>query len=155
MSPSIKSVILTAAAVFWSTERVVGLAGLADDWRTWREILTMIPDPLGWAAFGASLALLLNHLWVVVAKKRKARAAKETVAVSYLGAGAIIDHYISPATIDMKPAILLIVRKDLLDKFSNTTGAKMGEHQYNGVLLRQWLESNAARFLVDHRGEMQ
>ncbi len=34
------------------------------------------------------------------------------------------------------------------------TGAKLGEYQYNRALLHQWMQSNAARFLVKHRGKM-
>ena len=98
---------------------------------------------------GAGGVVLLGQIAVWLSKKR------HTPAVDYLNAGAIIDRYISPAMVGKSPAIRITVRRDFLERFSKTTGAKLSEYEYNGVLLRQWLESNAARFLVDHRGEMQ
>ena len=41
------------------------------------------------------------------------------------------------------------------DRFSRTPGAMLGESQYNRVRLQEWIESNAARFLVEHRGAMR
>ena len=149
--------IYSALSAFWFVERMVGLAGLPDDWRKWRDFVTMVPDPIGWMALGAFTVLMLRELWEIVKTRRAIRAISDDspIAVDYLAAGAIIDHYISPAVVDMKPHLHLIVRKDLLDKFGQTTGAKLSEYEYNGALLRQWLESNAARFIVDYRGEMR
>ena len=41
-----------------------------------------------------------------------------------------------------------------LERFDRVTGAKLGEHKYNRALLHQWMQSNAARFLVEHLHEM-
>ncbi len=54
----------------------------------------------------------------------------------------------------MPSHIKIGVRKDFIDRFDKMTGAKLGEYQYNAALLRQWMESNAARFLVEKRHEM-
>ena len=151
-------IIWSVLTVFWLVERVIGLAGLPDDTLAWLDIVAIVPDPIGWLALGASLALLINHLWNLLQSNQLAkRAATEAAptAVSYLTAGAIIDHYISPAMMDKSDPVKLIVRKDILDRFGETPGAKLGQFEYDRVLLRQWLEHNAARFLVKHRGEMQ
>ena len=74
--------------------------------------------------------------------------------LDYIEAGAIVDRYIEPALRDMRDAVRLTVRKDFMDRFDNVTGAKLGEYEYNRVLLHQWMQSNAARFLVENRGKM-
>ena len=90
-------------------------------------------------------------------QSRQQDSGKEDVAdttVDYIGAGAIVDAYISPATRDMRDGTRLVVRRNFLDRFDKVTGAKLGEYEYNRALLHQWMRSNAARFLVDNRGEM-
>ena len=42
-----------------------------------------------------------------------------------------------------------------MNNFDKVTGAKVGKHKYNRKLLRQWIESNAARFLVENRHKMR
>ena len=74
--------------------------------------------------------------------------------VDYIGACAIIDAHIAPATRNMRSGVKLTVRQDFIERFDKVTGAKLGEYQYNGPLLDQWMQSNAARFLIEHRGEM-
>ena len=74
--------------------------------------------------------------------------------VDYIEAGTIVDIYIEPALRDKRPGVRSSVRKDFMDQFDKVTGAKLGEYQYNRALLHQWMESNAARFLVDNRGKM-
>ena len=75
-------------------------------------------------------------------------------AVDYLEAGAIVDAYIEPAMRDKSAGVRISVRKGFLDRFDKVTGAKLGEYQYNRALLHQWMQSNAARFLVENRNEM-
>ena len=74
--------------------------------------------------------------------------------VDYLGAGAIVDQYISPEFQGMRAGTRIVVRADILERFGRVTGAKLGEYQYNRALLHQWMQSNAARFLVEERGKM-
>ena len=74
--------------------------------------------------------------------------------MDYIGACAIEDDYIHPATRDMRDSVWLAVRRDFIERFDQVSGAKLGEYQYNRALLHQWIQSNAARFLLDHRGEM-
>ena len=159
MEPARKTgIIWSVLTIFWICERIIGLVALPDDMRAWLEIVAMIPDPIGWIALGASSALLSNYFWHGFrAKQRARRAATEAdpTSISYSIAGAIIDRYISPAMMDKSDAVKLIVRKDILDRFGETPGAKIGQAKYNGKRLQQWVEHNAARFLVDHRGEMR
>ena len=75
--------------------------------------------------------------------------------VEYIEACAIVDRYIEPALRDKRAGVRLSVRKDFIDQFDKVTGAKLGEYLYNRALLHQWMESNAARFLVENRGEMR
>ncbi|MDE0100652.1 MAG: hypothetical protein OXM87_13775 [Truepera sp.] len=75
-------------------------------------------------------------------------------SVGYFEVCEIIDLYIKPATRDMPRITQGAVRKDFIDRFSKMVGAKLGEYEYNRVLLNQWMQSNAARFLVEHRHEM-
>ena len=74
--------------------------------------------------------------------------------VDYIGAGGIVDAYISPKLQGMNATKRIYVRKKILDRFDRVTGAKLGEHKYNRALLHQWMQSNAARFLVEHLHEM-
>lgn len=74
--------------------------------------------------------------------------------VDYIGACAIVDAYISPATCDMRDSTRLVVRRDFMNRFDKLTGAKLGEYEYNRPLLHQWMQSNAARFLVENRANM-
>ena len=137
---------------------LLGIAGWQDDARAWTEWAGMYPELAGMlvGAGGVMFATCLVSEVRGILKRRKDGSNKDApISVSYTDAGAIIDHYISPATVGMRPAVHIIVRKDLLEQFGKTTGAKLSEYEYNGVLLRQWLKSNAARFLVDYRGEMQ
>ena len=74
--------------------------------------------------------------------------------LDYIGAGAIVDRYIEPAVRDKPDGVRLTVRKDFLDRFDKVTGAKLGEYEYNRALLHQWMQENAARFLVENREKM-
>ena len=74
--------------------------------------------------------------------------------VDYIGAGGIVDGYISPKLQGMREIHRISVRRDFLERFDRVTGAKLGEHKYNRALLHQWMQSNAARFLVEHCHEM-
>ena len=75
-------------------------------------------------------------------------------SVDFIGACAIVDGYIHLATHDMRDRVRLSVRYDIIERFGQSTGAMLGQGQYNSALLHQWMQSNAARFLVDHRREM-
>ena len=88
-------------------------------------------------------------------KKQSSKLETASSNVDYITAGAIIDRYIAPAMVDANSGVKISVRKQFIDAFSKTTGAMVGPYEYNGVLLRNWLESNAARFLVENVGDMQ
>ena len=60
--------------------------------------------------------------------------------------GLIINTYIDPDQ-TMRDGVRLAVRTEILARFEDVVGAKIGE-DYNGELLHRWMQSNAARFLV-------
>ena len=119
----------------------------------------------GWAIASIPfLGMIVWSIWMQWIQSRqearrqrtgtRASSDNPSATVDYLEAGAIVDAYIEPALRDKRPGVLLIVRKDFLDRFDKMTGAKLGEYEYNRELLHQWMRSNAARFLVDNRGKM-
>ena len=139
---------------------------------TWRHLVlvelwfSLAHHPFVWlvfVVFGAAGVLVLylqhrTHLKAIA--KLRAQVATEqhqstpSAAVDYIGACGIVDAYIQPATRDMRDHVRLTVRHDFIKRFDKVTGAKLDEYQYNHALLHQWMQSNAARFLIDHRGEM-
>ena len=72
----------------------------------------------------------------------------------YIGACAIVDRYIESALRDKPVGVRLSIRHGFINRFDKVTGAKLGEYLYNRDLLHQWIQSNAARFLVEHVNEM-
>ena len=106
---------------------------------------------------GVGLIVLSIWMQLRLARPQRARTEMESAApatTDYIGAGAIVDRYIEPALRDKRPGVRLSVRKDFMDRFDKVTGAKLGEYEYNRVLLHQWMEANAAQFLVEYRGKM-
>ena len=79
----------------------------------------------------------------------------DVATITYIEACGIVRAYIEPAMQDMRDRIQLTMTHEFVERFSETTGAMLGPGQYNRVRLRQWIESNAARFLVEHRGAMR
>ena len=105
----------------------------------------------------ALIATILNWPEIRAALSRRRSRAKEpkpVAAVDYLGAQAIIDAYIGPALVDKRDTVRLVICQDIMRRFDRVTGAKLGEFEYNRALLQEWLESNAARFLVDNRQDL-
>ncbi len=80
---------------------------------------------------------------------------ESSVTVDYIGACGIVRAYILPALAEMPERVRVGVVHGFVERFGKTTGAMLGEGQYNRERLRQWIESNAARFLIDHRDEMR
>ena len=78
----------------------------------------------------------------------------ESPTADYIEVDYIITSYIHSAILDMRDGVKISIRRDFLDRFEKTTGAKVGPYEYNRKLLHQWMPHNAARFLVEHRGEM-
>lgn len=104
------------------------------------------------------IATLEAKLAKLVKQQEPTPAAKQSIAesptVDYLEAGDIIDRYIHLATHDKKDGVKLIIRRNFIERFEKTTGAMLGPGRYNRELLHQWMQSNAARFLVEHRSKM-
>ena len=73
--------------------------------------------------------------------------------VDYDGASSYIARCVEPDG-TMRDSTRLSVRVDILNRFEDVVGARVGDG-YDGELLRQWMEKNAARILVAHRGEMR
>lgn len=79
---------------------------------------------------------------------------REGDTVDYVGACAIIDAYIDPVAHAMGSGARLAARRDIIDRFDKVTNARLGENEYNRPLLHQWIQSNAARFLIENRDKM-
>ena len=141
---------------------VVGIPGTIDSalgWPKWLE------GEASLAVFWIGSLFLVAHLVSVwhrgwepykswVRRGHRIEDDPSADVVDYIGACAIIDAHIVPATRNMRSGVKLTVRQDFIERFDKVTGAKLGEYQYNGPLLDQWMQSNAARFLIEHRGEM-
>ena len=121
-----------------------------DNWPWWGWAIASIPG----------IGLIVWSIWMqlrLARPQRKGAASTEDAPdapLGYIGAGAMVDRYIEPAGRDKSDRFRLTVRKDFMDRFDKVTGAKLGEYEYNRVLLHQWMQSNAARFLVENRGKM-
>lgn len=87
--------------------------------------------------------------------KGRGEQSEEPTAVDYIGAMGIVDAYLHPALLDMRDGVRLTVKRDFIDRFERTTGAKLDEFEYNRRLLHRWMQSNAAQLLVKHRNEMR
>ena len=105
------------------------------------------------------LAAMRRDLEAMRARLEAAETTEEADApdatVDYIGACAIVDRYIEPALRDKRSSVRLSVRNNFVEQFGKMTGARLGECVYNRALLHQWMESNAARFLVENRHEMR
>lgn len=98
--------------------------------------------------------LLVTTIWPDL-KGWIGRRRPPPVAVDFVKANAIVEGYIHPATHDKQANVRISIRNDFIRRFDKTTGAKLGVGQYNSELLHQWMQTNAARLLVEHRGEMK
>lgn len=81
--------------------------------------------------------------------------APDSASVGYAEAIFIIERYIGPALVDKRPGVRITTRQKFLDRFARVTGAKVGENLYNRALLHEWMQTNAAEFLVEHQEEMR
>ena len=140
---------------------VIAIAAL----ETWRRVAFTLIEGNRTSTLLAVMVLLAIGVIAFLVDQRTAlrRELKELRArlgvnapttVDYVGAGGIVDAYISPELQGMRAGTRISVRMDFLERFDRVTGAKLGEHKYNRALLHQWMQSNAARFLVEHRHKM-
>ena len=86
-------------------------------------------------------------------KRGTSRANPRPEAVDDMTAAAIISRYIDPDE-TMRDRVRLHVRIDVLKRFDDVVGARLGDG-YNGKLLHQWMQKNAARILVAHRDDIR
>ena len=149
--PQIQNWVPLTAALFLG----IGVVPLAA-FEQWREIVLYgceVPVGVAIAAFvtGVTITVVIQRFRV-----RKAQTSKEPqpAAVYFLDALAIVDAYIGPALRDKREIDRVTIRHDFMKRFEKVTGAKLGEFQYNRALLHQWMQSNAARFLVERRKGM-
>ena len=134
---------------------IVGIPGLIEDGKTWREWVQLLPGAWwNWLFAIAGLGLLLYAVWPGIKRTFGRKEKPASAAVYYIDACAIVDSYINPALPDKSDIIKLTIRQDFIQRFEKVTGAMLGEGLYNRQLLHQWMQSNAARFLVEHRNEM-
>lgn len=144
----------------WLVMQCYGLPSIIANAETWRKWLLMASGPLWfhWLIVILGFVVLIYVMWPDLKKKfYKSKSSEEELnrgVVDFIGAMGIVDSYIRPATVDMRDGVRLTIKRDFIDRFDKVTGAKLGEYEYNERLLHQWMQSNAARFLIDHRGEM-
>lgn len=86
-------------------------------------------------------------------RKRKPKDEAPKKIIDSMEAMYVIGQFLEPALRGNSRAI--VIHRQFLDNFEKTTGAKVGEYEYNAELLREWLWSNAARFLVENQGDMR
>ena len=103
------------------------------------------------ACIGVIIFVIINRKDLFSAVKWKKK--KQPSVVGVLEAQAIIGMYLQPSLHGNSRAIL--IKRQFLDNFEKTTGAKLGEYQYNAELLHEWMQSNAARFLIEHQKDMR
>ena len=101
----------------------------------------------------------MNELRERIAELEAAKDGDDTThkmsdTVDFIDATAIVNAYVEPALVGKRAIVKISVTRDLLDRFGETTGAKVSEYEYNRALLHQWIQTNAAKFLVKYRGEM-
>ena len=106
--------------------------------------------PISAALAGAATVRIIRWFY----EKRQQPAETVSASADYLEACDIVERYIHSATDAKRDIVKLTIRRAFIERFEQTTGAMLGPGQYNRALLHQWMQSNAARFLVDHRGEM-
>lgn len=104
--------------------------------------------------FCLSLAGLIFALWKLyqLENSPKDPPKNDSELVDYMTATAIASRYIDPDN-TMTASVLITVRSQILAKFDKVVGARVGEN-YNGPLLHQWFQKNAARALVNHQNEI-
>ena len=117
-----------------------------------------------WVEAGGSIEIVLWAITIVFAgwaaidvakwvrglrRKRKPTAEK---MVEYAEACEIASRYIDPDR-TMPAGVRITVRSQFLAKFELVVGAKKGD-LYDGALLHQWFQKNAARALVNHQNEI-
>ena len=86
-------------------------------------------------------------------KQKKEDSEKPKKVIDSMEAMYVIGQYLEPALRGNSRAI--VINRQFLDCFEKTTGAKLGEYEYNSELLHQWMQSNAARFLIEKQGDMR
>ena len=67
-------------------------------------------------------------------------------------AGEIVNRYIDPDR--SMGRVRIAVRAQILERFAEVGGSRVGESHYDGQLLHDWLQKNAARALVKHQNEI-
>lgn len=109
---------------------------------------------IGVLRFGRGYKRRIDKLEKIQLRSEAGPDTKESASADYIEACGIVDAYIHTALHAKSDSVKLIIRKDFMERFEKTTGAIIGLDQYNRELLHQWMQSNAARFLVGHRGDM-
>ena len=149
-----------ALSVLFQLASLPGIIAGVEEWKQWIEMF-FVPLWMHWVFFVVGFITMVYLVWPDLTRqfrRRRQKTAPVTLApsieVDYVGAMGIIDGYLSPAMMGMRDSVKLTIKKDVFNKFDKTTGAKLGEYLYNSQLLHQWMQANAARFLIDHRGDM-
>ena len=152
----------TGVRAVTGTTTAVGATTFTDDLSALlRSIADWIDEggTIGFVLWSITVILFLwvaFDIWKYWKERRTAKGQpapeSDSVLVDYMTACVIANSYIDPDD-TMNPRIRLSVRAQILDKFDNVVGARIGEN-YNGPLLHQWFQKNAARTLVKHQNEI-
>lgn len=121
-----------------------------NSWPSWIWLITI--------SLGVLLIIMYFLIHLYILRQKNVSNLRDDIinktTVDWIESMGIIDRYIAPALYDKPDHIKISIRKEIMDRFSNTTGAVVGEFQYNRQLLHQWIESNAARLLIANVGEL-
>ena len=139
---------------------LVGIGGWQDDTRVWIGWFANMNPTLSGFLMGAGATGIAVFILVKLESlaRRKGWIESERPPkpeIDWITANAIIDNYLQFEKVRTTSHIWLSIRNDILKKFENSPGSMMGAAVYNRDRLRLWIESNAARLLVRHRGELQ
>ncbi len=97
---------------------------------------------------------MVLDIWTLFARgQRRKRKPPSGATVGYATASVIANGYIDPDNTG-RDGVRIAVRSQILKKFEDVPGAKVGD-EYNADLLHRWLQKNAARALVKHQSEIR
>ena len=137
----------------------IGLAGIPDDLQAWWKWLAMLDECGIRIVFGLVAVLILvgpGYYCRFKKWKNEKDMRKHREHLLYMDAWEIVDFYIRDVIKDKPDRIKLHIRRGILEAFENTCSDGMkGEGVYDGNVLERWIQNNAIRMFVTHRGELR
>ena len=157
-----KSTLGVSCAGGWSMANI-GPQEASSNLAEWFELFglekwasSFTPTTDAWVAWisGISFVLVFAIPWLW---KRRFHVIKppEQTPVDYIEAIHIVDNYLKPSLVGKSAGTSLMIKKEMIDRFGDFPGARLSEYEYNRALLHQWLQANAARLLIENRGDLR